>query len=110
MEATNETIFMMWIIIWVIFLVMSIIEIRGVVFGFLSGLWILFLGIYVYIDGLQYQTGMQIVTLADTQTVTYTYTDVVAPFSNYGILWAIPFILLGIYIMYLASMKRRKGT
>jgi hypothetical protein len=87
---------------------MSVIERRGVVFGWLAGLWILFLGIYIYIDGLTFQSGMTITTSGSVQTAVYTYTQVVSPFSNYGILWAVPFILLGIYISYLASQKKNQ--
>ena len=101
----NEILLTFWILFWVIFLVMSIIEKRGIVFGFLAGIWILFLGIYIFIDGIEWQSGVSIVTSGSTQTATYTYNQFVSPFSSYGTLWAIPFILLGIYICYLASMK-----
>lgn len=86
---------------------MSIIERRGSVFGFLAGLWILFLGIYIYIDGIDLQSGMTMVTSGSSQTMTYVYSEVIPPFQNYGLLWAIPFLLLGIYIMYLAVTKYR---
>lgn len=104
---TNEIILTLWILFWVIFLVMSIIEKRGVVFGFFAGLWILFLGIYIYVDGIDLQSGVTVVTSGAIQTMTYTYAEVVPPFQNYGLLWAIPFVLLGLYIMYLASTKDR---
>ena len=79
-------------------------------FGFLAGLWIFFLGIYIYVDGIDLQTGVSIVSSGTTQTMTYTYSEVVPPFQSYGLLWAIPFILLGMYIMYLASTRYRGET
>ena len=102
----NEIVLGFWLLIWIIFLVMSIVERRGGVFGFLAGLWILFLGVYIYLDGLEYQTGASVTVSGGVQTLTYTYGDIVSPFSNYGILWAVPFILLGLYIMYLAVTKQ----
>lgn len=102
----NEVVFLLWIILWIVFLVMSIIERRGIVFGFLAGLWILFLGVYLYIDGFQFLSGVEMVSSGGMQTISYTYDSVVLPFSNYGLLWAIPFILLGIYILYLAVTKK----
>lgn len=102
-----ENIFIMWIIVWVIFLIMSCIEKRGVVFGVLASIWILFLGIYIIIDGFQLQTGVQIVSVNGTQVVSYTYTDVVMPFSSYGVAWGLPFILLSMYIGYLAVTAQR---
>jgi hypothetical protein len=106
----NEVILTFWILFWVIFLIMSIVEKRGIVFGFLAGLWILFLGVYLYIDGLEWQTGASIVTSGASQQITFQYSQVVAPFSNYGLLWAVPFILLGIYVTYLAVTKKRGET
>lgn len=103
----NETILLFWVFLWVIFLVMSIIEQRGMIFGHLAGLWIMFLGIYIYLDGLQYNSGVEITEQAGTQIISYTYTEIIPPFSNYGMLWAVPFILLGIYIEYLATTKNR---
>lgn len=102
-----ENIFIMWIIVWVIFLIMSCIEKRGVVFGVLASIWILFLGIYIIIDGFQLQTGVQIVSVNGTQVVSYTYTDVVMPFRSYGVAWGLPFILLSMYIGYLAVTAQR---
>lgn len=102
-------VFITWLVIWVVFLLMSTIEKKGPVFGFLAGFWILFLGIYVYLSGIQYESGMSIATVGDTTTVTYLYSDFVYPVSDYGILWGIPFIALSIYIFFI-SAKRRKGT
>lgn len=98
-------IFLMWMLIWIIFLGMSIIEKKGHVFGFLAGLHILFLGSYIYIDGFELQTGCIETVVGDVTTIEYTFTEVVTPFSSYGVMWALPFILLGIYIMYRAVMK-----
>ena len=106
----NETIFAMWLVIWVIFLVMSVIEKRGVaVFGFFSGLWILFLGVYIYLDGLEIRNGLTVTGEVTDQVVSYTYSEVVPPFNTMGMLWGLPFILLGIYILFLATFKRKKN-
>jgi hypothetical protein len=100
----NETVLILWLLIWVIFLVMSTIEKRGVAFGFMSGFWIMFLGVYLYLDGFQVQTGMT----TEGGVISFVYTDVVSPMSaGYDTLWCIPFILLGMYIMYLATTAKR---
>lgn len=91
---------LIWLILWVIFLSISIIEKRGIVFGFFSGLWILLLGIYLNIDGLSIQSGV------NQATGEFTYTAMVLPFSTYSFLWGLPFIVISIYIMYLAVTKR----
>jgi len=100
-------IFMLWLIIWVIFLIMSIIEQRGIVFGFLAGFWILILGIFVYTNGVQYKTGVNLTEVSGGCNLVYSYTNMVTPYSNVGMLWALPFILLGMYITWLATTRFR---
>ena len=89
---------------------MSIIERKGVVFGFLAGLWIMFLGAYIILDGIQWQSGIEITTVGNVQTAVFVYSEIVSPFSSYSTMWAVPFILVGIYICYLASRKRKEST
>jgi hypothetical protein len=102
-------IFMLWIILWVIFLIMGYIEKRGIVFGFLAGIWILFLGAFLYTDGLQYRSGIFLTEGTGNCTLSYQYVNYVTPYSNIGMLWALPFILLGMYILWLASTKTSAG-
>ena len=101
----NLEIFMLWFIIWIIFLVLSIIERRGITFGFLSGIYPIFLGIYLYLDGLQLFSGLTVDTSSSLQVVEKVYSDSVPAFSNYGMLMGIPFVLVGLYICYLAATK-----
>lgn len=103
----NEIVFAYWIIIWVILLGMSTIERKGVYFGFLAGLQALFFGIYIIIDGFSIKTGMSIVDSGGVMSVTYQYASISPPFSSYSTMWGFPFILLGMYIMYLAVNKNR---
>jgi len=102
-------ILLIWIIVWVVFLIMSCIEKRGYLFGVLAGIWIMFLGVYIIVDGLHIQDGISIVINdAGEQIVTYTYENLITPFSSYSTMWGLPFVLLGIYIMYMAT--RNKGS
>lgn len=103
----NEIILGIWIAIWVIFLAISTIEKRGIVFGFMSGLWFLLLGVFIYLDGLQYQSGMTITTNGAVETVQFVYTTVVPPNPMLSLqtLWCVPFFLIGIYLMYLAVFR-----
>ena len=104
----TEIVLLLWILIWVILIFLSIIETRGITFGAMSGIWLLLLGVYIYIDGIQVQSGMTIVTSGSTQTITYSYSDIILPVSNYGLLWGIPFVLIAIYILYLSATARNK--
>jgi len=98
---------MLWFIIWIVFLIMSIIEQRGITFGFLAGIYPIFLGVYLYLDGLQLEEGLSITYSTGVQTVEKVYSNSVPPFSSYGMLMGIPFVLLGLYITYLAATKMR---
>lgn len=98
-------IFMLWFLIWIVFLVMSIVEQRGITFGFLAGIYPIFLGVYLYLDGIQVLNGLSVSYSAGVQTVENVYVDSVPPFSSYGMLMGIPFVLLGLYISYLAATK-----
>lgn len=100
-------ILLLWLVIWVVLLLMSTIEHRGPVFGVLAGIWIIYIGLYLYLDGLQTQTGMNILTTGSWQNVTNVYSDVTMPFSNYRLIWCIPFIALGIYIAFMSVTKKK---
>lgn len=108
----NEILLIIWIIVWVILLAMSTVEKKGIVFGFMAGLWITFLGIYIMLDGLQLQSGMTVTGDIGDQTIIYQYSEIVPPFSSYSTLWCIPFILIGMYVMYLSvnALRRRKNN
>jgi len=82
----NEILLFIWILFWIIFLILSFIEKRGVVFGFMSGIWILFLGVYIYVDGVQLQTGMNVTNTPTQHIVEYVYSEIIPPFNTYGIL------------------------
>lgn len=98
---------MMWLIIWIIFLIMSIIERKGVVFGFFAGIYAMFLGIYIYLDGIQVQSGLNTSWVEGTQIVDRVYVNAVPSFSSYGMLFGVPFMLVGVYICYLSANKNR---
>lgn len=101
------TILLVWIVIWIILLAMSTVETRGFVYGFIAGIWILFIGAYILLDGLQIESGSTIVASGSNFIVTKTYSEIVAPISSYSILWCVPFVLISIYQMYLASTMRK---
>jgi len=102
------TILLVWIVIWVILLAVSSLETRGFVYGFLAGLWILLIGVYILLDGLQVESGSTIVLSGGNYTIVKTFVEVVSPVSSYSVLWCFPFIALSIYQMYLAITMRKK--
>ena len=104
----NEMLLILWLVIWVILLIMSTIDKRGVVFGFIAGVWILFMGAYIILDGVSIQSGMTVMGEVGNQTIIYQYNEVVPPFSSYSTMWGIPFILLGFYICWLSATAKKK--
>ena len=101
--------FLVWLVIWALLLAMSTVETRGMVFGFIAGLWIMLLGCYILVDGLFMETGSMLVASGSDYIITYTQTEVVPPFSSYGVLWCFPFVCIGMYLMYLAVTMKRKS-
>ena len=104
----NEMLLILWLVLWVILLIMSTIDKRGVVFGFIAGIWILFMGIYVILDGIQIQSGMTVTGEVGNQVIVYSYSEILPPFSNYSTMWGLPFILLGFYICWLSATAKKK--
>lgn len=100
----------LWIILWVIFTAIGQIEKRGFVFGFLSGMWMLFMGVFIYLDGIQIQTGMlRNVSAPGNITITYLYSDLVYPHGSYAMIWGFVFFTVSIYVMWLSFSKMREG-
>lgn len=108
-KTMDLLLFLVWVIIWVILLGMSTFETRGAVYGFIAGLWILLLGCYILVDGLYMDTGSTIVSDGGNYIVTTTKSQIVSPFSNYGVLWCVPFVAISIYQMYLAATMKRSS-
>ncbi|MDH7506276.1 MAG: hypothetical protein QHH15_00610 [Candidatus Thermoplasmatota archaeon] len=87
---------------------MSTLETRGFVYGFIAGIWILFLGLYILVDGLYMEVGSTIVQEGSDYVVTTIKSEIIPPFSNYGILWSVPFMAISFYQMYLAATVKKR--
>jgi hypothetical protein len=99
------------LIYWLlIFIVLLIVNLAGdsTTFGIIDGFWLLILGLAVIVTGVQLQSGMNVTTVGTSQIISYTYSDVVLPFSTYSIIWGIFFIGLAMY-MIIANGMRRAG-
>jgi len=90
---------LIWILIFIVFLVVNITQ-KSHNFGILAGIWILLIGCFIILEGVQISSGVEITDTANSQIVTYDYEDVTLPYSTYSFVWGIIFILLGVYIMY----------
>lgn len=90
---------MIWIVVFVVLMVIHLIE-RSKNWGKIAGLWLLILGLFIIVDGVQYNTGVETTETAQSVVVTYQYDDVALPYSTYSYIWGIIFILLGIWIFY----------
>jgi uncharacterized membrane protein len=68
------------------------------------------LGCYILVDGLYRETGSTLVASGSDYIITYTQELIVPPFSSYGVLWCVPFVAIGMYLMYLAvTVKKKSG-
>lgn len=101
-------VFLVWLLVWVIFLIMSTIGSKGWIFAAFSGLWAIFIALHLTIDGLQIQQGMNIVENAGNYTVSYAYSDLILPFSTYSFLWGMFFLLIGMYLVFIAVVGRSR--
>jgi len=75
-------------------------------FGLIAAMWLMVLGLAIVISGVQLQSGIATNITDTSQTMTYTYNDVVLPFSTYAYIWGIFFIGLSMY-MLTANMMRK---
>lgn len=90
---------LIWIVLFVVFIVINIVE-RSHNFGAIAGIWLLLLGCFIIVNGIQAQTGVQVIEDETGIETTFLYTDITLPFSTYAFIWGIIFILVGIYIVY----------
>lgn len=94
-----------WILIFIIFLIVNIAG-GSTTFGIINGFWLMILGLAILITGVQLQSGMSITTVGGVQTVAYSYSDIVLPFSTYSIVWGVFFIGLAMYMIIANAMSR----
>ena len=105
----QDLLLVIWICLFVIFLVVGIIS-NSKVFGAMSGVLLLLLGLFIITTGIQISSGADIVEASDTATtVTWTYTDATLPYSTYSIVWGITLLLFSVYILY-ANLLKPKGS
>lgn len=99
-------VFLLWFVVWIVFLIMSTTGSKGWLFAAFAGIWSIFMSIHILIDGLQMRSGMNIVGSSGNYTVTYSYTTLVLPYSTYSFIWGMFFLLLGMYLVFIAVMRR----
>lgn len=92
-------ILLIWILIFVVFLVINITA-NSYDFGRIAGIWILLLGLFVIVGGVQMETGITITDTVSGSNIVYDYSDITLPYSTYSFIWGLIFILLGLYILY----------
>jgi len=94
-----EIILFLWILIFLIFFVAGIVT-DNAVFGIVAGFILLLFALGIIVDGMQFQTGMEITTVNGTQRLTTQYSEITAPFSTWGILFGITLLAISIYLFY----------
>lgn len=99
-----DTILIIWLVIFLIFLVVNIAE-RSKTFGALAGLWLMILALAIIVTGVQTESGVEITDVNDTTVYTYQYSDVTLSFSTYAYVWGIVLICVSIYILYANVLK-----
>lgn len=99
-----DTILIIWLVIFLIFLVINIAE-HSKVFGTIAGIWLMILALAIIITGVQTETGVEITDVNDNVLYNYQYEDMTLPFSTYAYIWGIILICVSIYIFYANIMS-----
>jgi hypothetical protein len=95
-----DTHLLLWIVIFAIFFFVGVCE-RSRIFGTIAGFWLMLLGLFTIMDGIQTEVGVTITQVNDTTlNIVYSNADLVLPFSTYAIVWGLILILVSIYIVY----------
>jgi len=95
-----DVLVILWFLIFIIFLIASI-SAESKVFGIIAGIWLLLLGVGIISDGIQIESGVNIIEVNDTHTTyEYQYIDATYPFSTYSYMWGLILILTSIFIIY----------
>lgn len=100
-----DAILIYWILIFIILLAIHLSQ-ESTVFGMISALWLLLLGLGILVTGVQISSGMTITTAGATQTITYNYADVAPPFSTYSYMWGLILIAIFLYMFFTNAEKR----
>lgn len=102
------------IIIWLlIFFMLTAIHLsqNSITWGAIAGIWLIIFGLVIIATGVQVQSGQQYSDFGTSDmSIEYTYTDYSLPWSTYSIIWGIPLVLTGVYMLYaniLTSKKRQ---
>jgi hypothetical protein len=91
------------VIMLFIFLIMFVsnLYLNNPFFGMVAGFWLIITALAILVDGIQLQSGMNIVTVGGNTTISYSYTDLVLPFpSTASVIFGVFLIGLSIYIVY----------
>lgn len=99
-----DTILIIWLVIFLIFLVVNIAE-RSTIFGGIAGMWLLVLGLAIIVSGVQTESGVSIDDSGEQTLYTYQFSDVTLPYSTYSYVWGIIMILVSVYIIYANLLK-----
>lgn len=87
-----------WLLIFAIFFIASV-AINSARLAVLAGILLLIFGMFIMLDGVQVQSGMNITDDGTTQAVTYHYTNMVSPVSTYSVVWGLVFVLISLYLI-----------
>lgn len=98
-----------WMVFFVIFLVANIIT-NNQIFGLMGSIILILLGLFIIVDGLQVNTGAEILDTASGATISWTYTDIELPYSTFSNVIGLPFLLFGVYMLYANLIKPNKKS
>ena len=87
-----------WLIIFALFFISSV-AVKSAKLAVLAGIWLLIFGMFIMLDGIQVESGMNITNAGGTQIINYQYTDMVSPVSTYSIVWGLVFVLISLYLI-----------
>lgn len=93
-----------WLAIFGIFFISSVIG-NSSRLAVLAGIILLIFGMFIMLDGVQVQSGMNITDINGTQSIMYSYDDAVTPVSSYAIVWGLIFVLISLYLILEGARK-----
>jgi hypothetical protein len=88
---------------FLIFIVILILNLYtdNEIFGIIAGFWLIVIAGAILIDGIQLQSGMDMIASGSNYTISTTYTDLVLPFpSPASVIFGMVLIGLSIYILF----------
>lgn len=103
-----DILIIIWLLIFFMFTAIHLSQ-NSITWGSIAGIWLIIFGLVIIATGVQIQSGQQYNNFGDSDmSVEITYTNYSLPWSTYSIIWGIPLVLTGVYMLYANLLTSRK--